>query len=79
MNDRSDDTAAARAARALAGSPFLNTEQAAFYLRISVRTLQEYRSAGIGPRCRRYARRVRYHIDDLDAWSLMLVEERRDD
>lgn len=79
MRKTPDDTAASRAAAALEGSPFLDTQQAAFYLGISVRTLQEYRSAGIGPRCRRYARRVRYHIDDLNAWSLMLVEERGDD
>lgn len=59
----------ARAARAIRGSPFLTTAQAAFYLGLSPRTLQEHRSAGTGPVFRRHARRVRYHIDDLDAWS----------
>ena len=59
----------ARAARAAKGSPFLSPEQAAFYLGLSVRTLQEYRSAGKGPRFRRHSRHIRYHIDDLDAWS----------
>ena len=58
-----------RAARAAKGSPFLSPEQAAFYLGLSVRTLQEYRSAGKGPRFRRHSRHIRYHIDDLDAWS----------
>ena len=59
----------ARAARAKKGSPFLSTEQAAFYLGLSARKLQAMRAAGSGPRFRRHSRYVRYHIDDLDAWS----------
>lgn len=59
----------ARAARAKKGSPFLSTEQAAFYLGISARKMQSMRSAGLGPRFRRHCRYVRYHIDDLDSWS----------
>lgn len=59
----------ARAARARKGSPFLSTEQAAFYLGLSPRKLQAMRSAGEGPRFRRHSRYVRYHIDDLDLWS----------
>lgn len=59
----------ARAARAKKGSPFLSTEQAAFYLGLSARKLQAMRGAGDGPRFRRHSRYVRYHIDDLDAWS----------
>lgn len=59
----------ARASRAKRGSPFLNTEQAAFYLGVSPRKLQEMRSAGEGPPYRRHARYVRYHIDDLEVWS----------
>ena len=58
-----------RAARAKKGSPFLSTEQAAFYLGLSARKLQQMRAAGIGPDFRRHSRYVRYHIDDLDAWS----------
>lgn len=58
-----------RAKEAKRGSPFLSPEQAAFYLKISVRTLQEHRSFGTGPRYRRHCRRVLYHIDDLEAWS----------
>jgi transposase len=64
-----DEDAIARASRAKKGSPFLNTEQAAFYLGLSPRRLQELRSAGEGPRFRRHSRYVRYHIDDLDRWS----------
>lgn len=59
----------ARAARAKKGSPFLSTEQAAFYLGLSARKLQAMRGAGTGPSFRRHSRYVRYHIDDLDAWS----------
>lgn len=59
----------ARASRAAKGSPFLDPKQAAHYLGVSIRTLQEHRSAGAGPRFRRHCRHVRYHIDDLDAWS----------
>jgi hypothetical protein len=59
----------ARAARAKKGSPFLSTEQAAFYLGLSARKLQQMRAAGDGPGFRRHSRYVRYHIDDLDRWS----------
>ena len=59
----------ARAARAKKGSPFLSTEQAAFYLGLSPRKMQQLRAASAGPRFRRHSRYVRYHIDDLDAWS----------
>ena len=63
------DTANSRATLAKKGSPFLSTEQAAFYLGLSTRKLQGLRSSGGGPRFRRHCRHVRYHIDDLDAWS----------
>jgi transposase len=66
---RNDEDENARAARAAQGSPFLNTQQAAHYLGLSPRTLQEHRSAGTGPRFRRHCRHVRYHIADLDSWS----------
>jgi Helix-turn-helix domain len=74
MTDPSDEAANARAARARSGSPFLTPDQAAFYLGISSRTLQEYRTGGTGPRYRRHSRHLRYHIDDLDAWSQSLGE-----
>lgn len=63
------DDDVARAARAKKGSPFLNTEQAAFYLGLSARKLQQMRRGETGPAFRRHSRYVRYHIDDLDAWS----------
>lgn len=63
------DDEIARAARAKKGSPFLSTEQAAFYLGLSARKLQQMRARGSGPGFRRHSRYVRYHIDDLDSWS----------
>jgi hypothetical protein len=63
------DDEIARAARAKKGSPFLSTEQAAFYLGLSARKLQQMRASGAGPGFRRHSRYVRYHIDDLDSWS----------
>jgi hypothetical protein len=58
-----------RATRAKRGSPFLNTDQAAAYLKISSRLLKQLRVRGKGPIFRRHCRFVQYHIDDLDAWS----------
>lgn len=58
-----------RAAQAKKGSPFLSTEQAAFYLGLSARKMQAMRRTGTGPAFRRHSRYVRYHINDLDSWS----------
>jgi hypothetical protein len=58
-----------RAGRARRGSPFLNTEQAAAYLKLSPRQLKRLRRAGNGPGFRRHSRYIQYHIDDLDDWS----------
>lgn len=74
MAEPPDDPANARAAQARSGSPFLSPDQAAYYLGVSSRTLQEYRTAGSGPRFRRHSRHIRYHIDDLDAWSRSVGE-----
>jgi excisionase family DNA binding protein len=63
------DDEIARAAQAKRGSPFLSTKQAAFYIGLSARTLEKMRTEGRGPRYRKHGRYVRYHIDDLDAWS----------
>jgi hypothetical protein len=64
----SDDNIA-RANRAKRGSPFLNTDQAAAYLKMSSRLLKRLRRDGKGPVFRRHSRYIQYHIDDLDAWS----------
>ena len=63
------DSPVERADQAAKGSPFLSPKQAAFYLGMSLRTLQAHRSAGTGPAYRRHSQRISYHIDDLDAWS----------
>jgi hypothetical protein len=74
-----EDDEVARAGLARRGSPYLTPQQAAHYLGMSVRTLQEHRSAGTGPRFRRHCRHVRYHIDDLDSWSLRSGRKRDHD
>lgn len=58
-----------RAGRAKRGSPFLTTDQAAAYLKISSKSLKRLRRDGKGPPFRRHCRFVQYHIDDLDQWS----------
>ncbi len=58
-----------RANRAKRGSPYLNTDQAAAYLKFSSRLLKRLRRSGQGPVFRRHSRFVQYHIDDLDVWS----------
>lgn len=63
------DDAIERVNRAKRGSPFLNTDQAAAYLKLSGRLLKRLRVRGDGPEFRRHSRFVEYHIDDLDAWS----------
>ncbi len=63
------DDAIARAADAKKGSPFLTTDQAAYYVGLSRPTLEKMRREDRGPRFRKHGRYVRYHIADLDAWS----------
>jgi excisionase family DNA binding protein len=63
------DDAIVRAGEAKKGSPFLTTDQAAFYIGLTSQTLKKMRRDGRGPRFRRHGRYVRYHIDDLDGWS----------
>lgn len=74
MDDEDDHSA--RAANARKGSPFLNTAQAAHYLGLSIRTLEEMRQRGEGPEPRRHGRMLRYHIADIDAWSLAKKERK---
>jgi excisionase family DNA binding protein len=68
-------TASAPAALA-AGAPaaatparYLTNDEAAAYLRLSPRTLEKLRVLGGGPRFRKFGRRVRYALADLDAWA----------
>lgn len=64
------DDSIERAKEAKRGSPFLSPKQTAHYLGVSLRTLQLHRTRGTGPRFRRHCQRIRYHIDDLDSWSI---------
>jgi predicted DNA-binding transcriptional regulator AlpA len=59
----------ALAAQAKKGSPFLNTDQAAFYVGLSRRTLEKMRREHRGPPFRKHGRYVRYHIAELIEWS----------
>lgn len=52
-------------------TPWLAPEDAAAYLRLTVRGLEDMRSKGTGPKYHKVnARVVRYHVNDLDAWLL---------
>ena len=59
-----------RAEAAKAGSPYLDTTQAAHYLRISPRTLQKKCRENIGPVVHWIGDRPRFLVRELDAWSL---------
>lgn len=52
-----------------ADGPFLTTEEAAHFLKLKSNTLEKMRVYGGGPIFRKHGRHVRYHIDDLNAWS----------
>lgn len=49
--------------------PFLNTIEAAAWLRLTKNTLEKMRVQGRGPVYRKHGRYVRYHIEDLVEWS----------
>jgi len=75
--DDEHDGATERAALARKGSPFLNTGQAAHYLGLSERTLRIMRGRGDGPPFRKHGRLFRYHIAELDTWSLAHRQDRK--
>lgn len=50
-------------------SPFFSAHEAATYLRISLRALENFRTTAEGPVYRKHGGRVVYHIQDLDGWS----------
>lgn len=49
--------------------PFLTTKEAGHFLKLKANTLEKMRVYGGGPIYRKHGRYVRYHIDDLYAWS----------
>jgi hypothetical protein len=50
-------------------NPFLTPVQAGDFVKLSWRTLERMRQRGEGPLFRKHGRYIRYHIDDLEAWS----------
>lgn len=50
-------------------SPFYMLEEAARFLRLRPRTLDNMRSRGVGPIYCKHGGRVVYHRDDLESWS----------
>lgn len=58
-----------RAKRRHIDSPYKTVDEAAEYLRLNPRTLNNMRCAGKGPCFHKHGRRVLYHIDELARWS----------
>lgn len=50
-------------------SPYLLPDEAARYLRMSLRTLTNHRNNKTGPTYRKHGGKICYHEDDLDHWS----------
>jgi Helix-turn-helix domain len=50
-------------------SPYLTLDEAAAFLRLAPRTLDNMRQRGTGPLYGKHGGRVRYHRDDLVAWA----------
>lgn len=59
--------------------PFLTTKEAARFLKLKPNTLEKMRVYGGGPIYRKHGRHVRYHIDDLTAWSDMRKKDSTSD
>jgi Helix-turn-helix domain len=51
-------------------SPFLTVEEAATYLRLKKRTLDNMRWMGTGPKFRKHGGRIFYDLGELKEWSL---------
>ena len=50
-------------------SPYFTLAEAAAFLRLAPRTLDNMRQRGTGPLYGKHGGRVRYHRDDLVAWA----------
>lgn len=51
-------------------SPFLTVVEAATYLRLKKRTLDNMRWMGTGPKFRKHGGRIFYDIGELKEWSM---------
>ena len=49
-------------------SPLLTTVEAGAFVRLSRRTLEDYRTKGTGPTFRRLGKKIYYRTEDLNAW-----------
>ena len=49
-------------------TPLLTTVEAAAFVRLSRRTLEDYRTKGTGPTYRRLGKKIYYRPEDLNAW-----------
>ena len=56
-------------AQAAQPARYLTNDEAAAFLRLSPRTLEKQRVIGGGPRFRKFGRRVRYAVVDLETWA----------
>ena len=52
----------------MSDSPLLSTVEAAAVLRLSKRTLEDYRTKGNGPTFRRLGKKIYYRSEDLTTW-----------
>ncbi|MBL4696450.1 MAG: helix-turn-helix domain-containing protein [Rhizobiaceae bacterium] len=59
--------------------PFFTTKEAARFLVLKANTLEKMRVYGGGPIYRKHGRYVRYHIDDLNAWSNQRIKNSTSD
>jgi Helix-turn-helix domain len=51
-------------------SPFFTVDEAATYLRLKKRTLDNMRWMGTGPKFRKHGGRIYYYEEELKEWSL---------
>ena len=49
-------------------TPLLTTAEAATFVRLSRRTLEDYRTKGTGPTYRRLGKKIYYRPEDLNNW-----------
>lgn len=57
-------------AEPLTATPWRTPEDAASYLSLTLRGLEDMRAKGTGPRFSKVGRIVRYNVADLDLWLL---------
>lgn len=64
-----EDHAMTEDIRQVRKSPFLTTKEAALFLRLHHRTLENWRTAGAGPKYRKHGGRIVYHQTELERFS----------